>query len=78
MKISSWRHRGDQDLLPLTNNFPPMDLSAGILSVIRVDESAELITSPMRVHGFSMAREAATTTRAAEDSLRALRKAFAR
>jgi hypothetical protein len=73
MDRSSTRHLVDPDLLPLIDNFPPMDISAETLPAFRV-----LITSPGRVYGFRTASEAAATTRAAEDSLRALRKAFAR
>lgn len=46
--------------------------------LIRAGVSAELIVYPGCVHGFRMAADAAATKRAAQDSLHALRKAFAR
>lgn len=46
--------------------------------LIRAGVPAELVVYPGCVHGFRIARDAAVTRRADNDSLRALRKAFAR
>lgn len=70
-------------------SLPPAYITVGALDLfvdecleytarlIRAGVPAELIVYPGCVHGFRLAGEAAVTARAAEDSLRALRKAFA-